>query len=193
MIPTIAGVKRMTKEDQRTRITKEIFRKTLINLLKDKNLHRINVTELCREAELSRATFYAYYVDIFDLFEKIENDVYQKLTTFLSENDSNESRLENIVGYVGEHDQLFSILLSVDISNDFTRSIIKLSRSFSNPKVTRTNIYDYLEDYAVSGSTSVLLHWLQNGKRESPKVISQLLTTLQSYSNEEIKKIAQVD
>lgn len=183
----------MTKEDQRTRITKEIFRRTLIDLLKEKNLHRITVTELCRQAELSRATFYAYYVDIFDLFEKIENDVYQKLATFLSENDSNESRLENIVSYVGEHDQLFSILLSVDISNDFTRSIIKLSRAFSNPNVTRTNIYDYLEDYAVSGSTSVLLHWLQNEKRESPQAISQLLTALQSYPNEEIKRLAQTD
>ncbi|NLS38372.1 hypothetical protein GHU05_05455 [Fructobacillus tropaeoli] len=183
----------MVKEDQRTRITKKIFRSTLIDLLKEKRLHRINVTELCRQAELSRATFYTYYVDVFDLFENIERDVYQQLEDLLLESDSNDSRLEGIVRYVGEHDRLFLVLLSVDISNNFTKSIIELSRTFSNPDGKRTNIYNYLEDYAVSGSISVLLRWLQNGKKESPKSISQLLTTLQNYSGEEIQKIAQSD
>ncbi|AKP03926.1 TetR/AcrR family transcriptional regulator [Companilactobacillus pabuli] len=181
----------MKKEDQRTKITKEIFRRTLISLLETENLNRISVTELCKRAELSRATFYTYYIDIFDLFEKIENSVYEKLEQFLKEHDSNASRLEKIVEYVGEHNRLFSVLLNVDGSSNFKRSIMKLTRSFagSDDKSERSNIHDYIEDYAVDGSISVLLHWLQNGKKESPQTISNLLTVLQSYSDKDIENV----
>lgn len=183
----------MKKEDQRSRLTKEIFRRTLISLLANENLNRVSVTELCKEAELSRATFYTHYTDIFDLYEKIEAEVYQQLKLFLTENDENASRLEKIVRYVGDHGQLFSILLSMDESDNFKRSIVQLARSvdYSDGKaaIEQSNIYAYLEDYSLHGSISVLLHWLGNGKKESPAVISELLTALQDYSGKEIQKI----
>lgn len=68
---------------------------------------------------------------------------------------------------------------------------MKLTRSFagSDDKSERSNIHDYIEDYAVDGSISVLLHWLQNGKKESPQTISNLLTVLQSYSDKDIENV----
>ncbi len=49
------------KENQRVRLIKALFHNSLINLLKNKMLYEITITELCSEAGLNRSTFYKYY------------------------------------------------------------------------------------------------------------------------------------
>ena len=50
-----------TKNNQRTRLSKMLFKNALMDLLKEKgSINKVSVRELCDRAELNRSTFYAH-------------------------------------------------------------------------------------------------------------------------------------
>ena len=65
----------MNIEDKRIKKTKRNLRDTLISLLKEKPFEQITVTEICKEAETSRITFYAHYNDKYDLIDDVYNEM----------------------------------------------------------------------------------------------------------------------
>ena len=65
--------------DRRTKYTQKIIRDTLIDLLSEKDINKITVSEICEIADINRATFYRYYLDVYDLLEQIEQDFSEEL------------------------------------------------------------------------------------------------------------------
>lgn len=61
--------------DLRIEKTKHSICNAFIELRSHKTLERITVKELCELAQINKSTFYAHYVDIYDLSEKIESDI----------------------------------------------------------------------------------------------------------------------
>ena len=68
-----------TKNNRRKRDSVQKMEQVLIELLQTKELHQISVSDLCKRAGLNRSTFYANYVDIYELAdrlrEKLEDEV----------------------------------------------------------------------------------------------------------------------
>ena len=62
-------------EDKRIRRTKKLLRQALTRLMRQKDFQSITVTDVVREADINRGTFYAHYRDIYDLREKIEEEM----------------------------------------------------------------------------------------------------------------------
>lgn len=54
-------------ENQRVRLTKKLFRDSLIALLRKKKIYQITVSELCAAAELNRSSFYKHYGNVYDV------------------------------------------------------------------------------------------------------------------------------
>ena len=65
--------------DRRVKYTKKVIKETFLNLLETKDISQITVKEICEIADVNRATFYRYYLDIYDLLEKIEEDLIEDL------------------------------------------------------------------------------------------------------------------
>ena len=63
------------KIDRRTAYTRMMIKKSLYHLLEKKHLSEITVKEICEGAEINRATFYRNYLDIYDLYEKLEEEL----------------------------------------------------------------------------------------------------------------------
>ena len=60
--------------DRRVKYTMSVIEDTFLSLLEQKDIGSITVTEICRIADINRATFYRYYVDIYDLLKKIQDN-----------------------------------------------------------------------------------------------------------------------
>ena len=71
------------KEDRRVRRTKKLLTQALTELLQRKQVKDITVTELTELADMNRGTFYLYYRDIFDMLEKIEDEMFLSLDRIL--------------------------------------------------------------------------------------------------------------
>ncbi|MGM0898082.1 MAG: TetR/AcrR family transcriptional regulator C-terminal domain-containing protein [Bacillota bacterium] len=70
----------MKEIDLRVVKTKGALHEALLSLLKDKPLHLISVTAICREAKINRGTFYMHYGKVEDLFEEYFKEIMKDLT-----------------------------------------------------------------------------------------------------------------
>ena len=68
-----------TANNKRKRQSIEKIEKVFIELLQTKELSEIHVSDICKQAQLNRTTFYANYTDVYDLADsirdKLENDL----------------------------------------------------------------------------------------------------------------------
>lgn len=58
-------------ENQRVRMTKKLFADSLLLLMKTKPVDEISISELCRQAQVNRTTFYKYYTCPHDILRDI--------------------------------------------------------------------------------------------------------------------------
>ena len=76
-IPGEAAIRRReernmnTKGNQRAVETENRIKYVFLNLLKEKDISRISVSEICKRAEIHRTTFYVHYKDVADLMEHL--------------------------------------------------------------------------------------------------------------------------
>lgn len=62
------------KMDRRTRYTRQTIKDILLEELKTKPYSKITVTEICKQAEMNRGTFYLHYYDMDDVLNDILED-----------------------------------------------------------------------------------------------------------------------
>lgn len=62
------------KTDRRTLYTRSVIKDALLELTADTTYDRINVTQLCRQAQISRATFYLHYDSLDEVLDAVIDD-----------------------------------------------------------------------------------------------------------------------
>lgn len=65
--------------------SRRLIREAFLRLLKEKDPNEISIMDIVNEADINRATFYAHYSCLRDLFDEIENEVIDKMMTLLKD------------------------------------------------------------------------------------------------------------
>ena len=73
------------QEDRRTRYSKRVIREALYELMRERPLNKITVTQICETADVNRSTFYAYYTDIYDLHTSIIREFYALQRVYMNQ------------------------------------------------------------------------------------------------------------
>ena len=61
------------REDRRSKYTRMIIKDSFLNLLKEKSYDKISVSQICKNSEITRTTFYLHYSNLDDvLLETLE-------------------------------------------------------------------------------------------------------------------------
>jgi AcrR family transcriptional regulator len=177
-------------EDKRKRYTKMFLRESLIKKLKEKPISRITITELCKDAEINRATYYAHYTDQYDQLKQIENEFMENIVRELSslhESREAESLLnvtEEIIGYISDNAELCRVLLgnngSIDFQESITEFLLGTVTLLWNNKIpvdaaTKENLYYFV----AAGSIGVVRKWLFNpNDKRTPHEIAAFIVKL---------------
>lgn len=135
----------MKKEDMRTRRTKKALRKAMIKLLEDNSIESISVTDICREAEINRVTFYTHYKDKYEL-------LHEQLKELLAYIDH-----ENKIYYEQHKTGDFIKDLTHTVSHSVYKTCInnkKIVRSLS--KEEHSLFYKMIEDFIVNQGMKTL-------------------------------------
>ena len=102
--------------DLREKKTKRSIKKAFIELRSNKPLERITVKELVELAEISKATFYLHYHDIFDLSDSLQKELIQDILKGLDQPElflTNTTAFTSALFYAfAEHQELIEILFS---------------------------------------------------------------------------------
>ena len=71
-------------EDVRIIKNKRVIENAIILLLQRKEFSKITIQDICQEALVSRSTFYAHYLDKYDLLEKIVDKYFSVLQELIA-------------------------------------------------------------------------------------------------------------
>ncbi len=63
------------KTDRRTLKTRKAIYDAFMEIVTGKELHKITVQEISEVADINRATFYKHFLDVYDLYDKLEQDI----------------------------------------------------------------------------------------------------------------------
>lgn len=113
--------------------SRKLIRQALVDLLKEKRLEKITVTDVIKRADINRGTFYAHYQDTRAVIEQIENEVIEQLLEFLGEHRYKNFLqtplpfLSSVSKYLEEDLEFYRILMN---SNGAELFLIKLKNIF---------------------------------------------------------------
>lgn len=171
-------------ENQRIRVTKTMLKQALLKLLEEKPLEKITVLELCKTAEINRATFYKYYGSPFDLFDEIEADFLAQLDNSLSKIASSKAdALTAILGHLYEQRELFCLLSQSGNFAQHLSSLQSIGILFHN--MMDTDKYQpvqskYMKLFTFQGTYAVLCSWLRSENPEPVLEIAAVLGTIKT-------------
>lgn len=174
--------------DARVRFTKKVIRDAFLSLLREKSVKQITITELCRQAEINRATFYKHYRDAYDLLEQIETEVLNHLrkTAQQIQGANAMDHFVRLLERAREHHQEFAVIASQNGDPFFSRRISACLYDSARdtvfrhlpelPEDERTMVCCFLE----RGGSGVLEHWMETGMRREPETVARLVFDLSS-------------
>lgn len=65
--------------------SKKLIRTAFLELIQEKPVSRITVTDIVKRADVNRSTFYAHFPDVHGVIESFEDDTIEKMMAILSE------------------------------------------------------------------------------------------------------------
>lgn len=160
----------MTKDNQRTRLTKRLLRESLLELLHKKTVEHITVKELCEWAELNRSTFYAYYCDVDALYQEMGNELVDALLQYVDTMCADKAAQTGpMLTFIQERSEIFRLLIYngqyMDMSRPLQRRIFDgtLSKlSFDHLHCSTEKQY-YMMQYLFMGGGGMIHSWVQRG------------------------------
>jgi AcrR family transcriptional regulator len=187
------------KIDRRVKYTKDVLKKTLIQLMAENHISKVSVKKICEIADVNRSTFYAHYDNQYDLLNQIERETIEDIHKFIAKEKSRQVTLRTMLclalEYAAQNTALFRILLSERSDSSFREEIIKLVEELAlvETQIGRelnAHIIEYIQLFSITGSLSVLDKWLEDGMVESIDELADLLLTLLDLGISGYQKIA---
>lgn len=186
-----------SENDRRAIRTKKMIRKALSELIEEKGLNNISITDLTTRADINRGTFYLHYTDKYDLLEKVEDEIMKEI----------QEQTKGI-DYIN--------MMNIDVVNEPIPFIIKLFEYFKEnanfmkailgpkgdplflrklKKFTEINLFEkklvkafkqenmlipeeYFISYLISAHLGVVQQWLESGMNKSPKEMALILSKM---------------
>ena len=176
-----------TKDNQRTRLSKMLFKNALMDLMKEKDsVSKISVRELCETAGLNRSTFYAHYNEPKDLLNELEYEILDSTKEHLekigAENDIGAHKyILSFLKYIKDNDKPFRSLLIDSADPQFRtrfmqQTIVQFVENLdvSFPKEIEQFVYSYI----LNGSSGILIQWIRSDYECDENIICELLYTI---------------
>ncbi len=97
--------------DYRIEKTKRSIYNAFIELRAKKPLEKLTVKELCETAQINKSTFYVYYHDVYDLSDKIENEIVSEVVKNFDSNMIDTANFSKylFLAYSAQHDLISTV------------------------------------------------------------------------------------
>lgn len=178
------------KENRRVRYTRLALRESLLAQLEKAPLNKITVTRVCEMADVNRSTFYLYYKDVYDLMEKIENELYEDLMQLIGDSHTvlpGPDLLRRIYEVIYINRDLARVVFGKFGDKEFMKKISNVYRDRALDdwkKVLGTTdeaTLDYLYTFITYTNIGVVERWILTDFQETPEQLARLTNRLLSY------------
>lgn len=162
------------KNNRRRRESVEKIEKAFVELLQTRELSAITVSDICKMTELNRSTFYANFLDIYDLADKVREKLEQDFGATFADYDYMNERTGalRMFEHIKENRLFYTTYFKLCYDESHQISVYDPKRAEKEQIVG--NI-DYHIEFFRSGFNAIIKLWMKNGCRESPEEMAQVL------------------
>ncbi len=173
--------------DRRTLKTKKALRESLAEILTEKELHRVTVQEIADKADVNRVTFYKHYLDVYDLYDKIEQEVLVEigLVVLKLEELPTDKLFSQLLDYIDDNRPVFVMMFSPNCTGTLRGKLVKCLEGLFRQTEAEKHSADvndtklcYRTCYRSQGCVAVISRWVQGGFAEPKDLIVKILTEL---------------
>lgn len=183
------------KQPEVTMNTKKTIKDAFWELYKEKNIEKITVKDIMTKAGYNRSTFYAYFTDVYDILEQIEDELMPTeadLPPISLPNNQKIDFFENIITIFERNSKYYSVLLSENGDPHFVKKMKNVFKSMMKDNLKdHTTIsveeLDYVLEFLVGATISTVQHWFEQDKNISMKQLLPLMYKL--MDNELVRDI----
>ena len=164
-----------TPNNKRRKESQNKIIKAFVNIIQEKELNEISVSEICKLAHLNRSTFYANYIDIYDLAEKVAYEIESEVVELYSEERTTKNNTNNylkLFKHIKENQIFYNTYFKLNMDKLF---IIKEYDTNLSKHLYNDQFIDYHIEFCMAGLNAIIKKWLQNGCQESPEEINAIL------------------
>ena len=139
------------------------------------------MTEICKKAHLNRSTFYANYLDIYDLADKVANALENEVSLLYRderEKKYNSNDFLKLFRHIKDNQIFYQTYFKLNKDQNFIvrRYDTNLSKAFFDDKYV-----DYHMEFFKAGLNAIIKKWLYSGCKETPEEIDFILK--EEYKN----------
>lgn len=176
----------MINKDRRIRKTKDVLKKSLIILMKEKSINSITVKELCEKADINRGTFYLHYKDVFHMLSEIEKELFEEFQDMILSYEISPDKIEtkpilkDIFTFITKNSDFCIVILCERGDMAFMKKIVSViyEKGYSDwsniLKKNDKDLFDKYYSFILYGAIGLIDYWLKNGLKESPEYMAML-------------------
>lgn len=161
------------KNNKRRRDSQEKIEKAFVELLQTKEIKEITVSDIIKMTGLNRSTFYANYIDIFDLADKTRERLENDFSNLFADYD-----------YFNGNTGALRMFTHIKENQLFYKTYFKLCYddkhlvSIYDPKRAEMEHIDHVKyhiEFFRNGLNAVIKMWMAGGCQESPEEMAQII------------------
>jgi AcrR family transcriptional regulator len=177
------------KNDQRSIRSAEMIYTGLSELMRGKEFAAITVTDLVDVAEVGRTTFYRNFDEIEDVLRMRCDQVVEGLLDYLQSyrkkhQDESRTLLKPVLRYFYLHSELVELLMKAKRIHIFEEAFHSRFEPFKSMfgafYGVEEDYVDYVLAMRIGGITSILVHWIETGKKQAPDELTDKLGAITS-------------
>ena len=166
--------------------TRDLIRKEFIELLNKKPLHNVTVTELAKQCNIERKTFYYHYENLPQLIKEIFEEELEKVIEEFNETLSWEEGFILAAKFILDNKKAIKHMYESDYKIDLEKYVFSISGEIMNKYVSLMaegtdaqeidiKLIAYFYQCALSSS---LIQWVATDMRTDPKLIARRIGEL---------------
>ena len=163
-----------TKNNKRRKESQEKIEKAFIELLQIRQINEITVSDLIKTTGLNRSTFYANYIDIYDLADKTREKLEREFSNLFADYDyfNEQSGALKMFTHIKENQIFYKTYFKLCYDEKHLISIYDAKRA--EQEHMDSNIKYHIEFFR-NGLNAIIKMWLADGCKESPEERAEVL------------------
>lgn len=169
--------------NKRKRDSQNRIEKVFLQLIQKKEIKDITVSKICELANVNRTTFYANYLDIPDLVDKVRIRMINEYAS-LFENDTSGNTPDNYLKLfrnVKENQLFYKTYFKLGYDKDY--SIAYYDKELAKKRYNDRFI-NYHCHFFQAGISEIIKMWLDNGCKESPEDMLEIILSEYNMKNQ---------
>ena len=175
------------KETRRVCYTRIALRESLLSQLEIKPISKITVSQVCEQADVNRSTFYLYYKDVYDLYDQIQQELYDEIYDLLSKDIDivpGITLLRRIYELIYQNRDLARVVFGKYGDKEFMKKISNIYRDQAikdwkkESGIADEGTLSFLYTFFTYTNLGMIEHWILNDFNETPEQLAQLTSKL---------------